>query len=97
MKAHRTQSLLRKQNPTNVLDKSADPIMTTGNNNLTVSDQVLKTQEYNAYIAIQNMEKDTQDMRTIMAWEFGISIACAAVGIIALIIVKNKSSAITIN
>jgi hypothetical protein len=36
-------------------------------------------------------------MRTIMAWEFGISIACAAVGIIALIIVKNKSSAITIN
>ena len=91
------KSDISKQNPTNVLDKSADPIMTTGNNNLTVSDQVLKTQEYNAYIAIQNMEKDTQDMRTIMACEFGISIACAAVGIIALIIVKNKSSAITIN
>ena len=91
------KSDISKQNATNVLDKSADPVMTTGNNNLTVSDQVLKTQEYNAFIAIQNMQKDTEDIRTIMAWEFGISIGCVAVGIIALIVAKNKSSAITIN
>jgi hypothetical protein len=89
------KSEISKQNLTN--DKNEDSVTTTGNNNLTVSDQVLKTEQYNAFVAIQNMQKDTQDMKTIMAWEFGISIGCVVLEIIALIIDKNKSSAITIN
>jgi len=89
------KSEISKQNLTN--DKNENSVTTTGNNNLTVSDQVLKTEQYNAFVAIQNMQKDTQDMKTIMAWEFGISIGCVVLEIIALIIDKNKSSAITIN
>jgi hypothetical protein len=66
------------------------------NNNLSsiteITDKMLKEQQYNSYVAIQQMQKDTQDMKTIMAWEFGISIACVAIGLIEYSVAVAKSS-----
>ena len=56
-----------------------------------VTEQELKQQQYLSYFAIQNISKQTEGVKTIMAWEFGISIACVAVGIIELFVASKSS------
>lgn len=74
------------------LNQNPETLIPSGVAN-TITDQDLKYQQYLSFQALKDMAKserkiadETEGIKTIMAWEFGIAIVCAVISVIVIVV-----------